>query len=120
MADEEYGKDLLESQRGGGPGEMPGEGQEPAAEEASETKEQEYAEQEELPTFHLPPGTLPKGMKVNPGDVIEVRVVSGPDEEGAIPVTYNTGKDDHSEGEPWEKGFMEEMSARHSQTNEPM
>lgn len=66
---------------------------------------------EEMGAIHIPRDMLPKGMaeKVKVGDILEFKVIANIDEDGDIPVEYNTGKDS---GESWEDGLRKEMSPR--------
>jgi hypothetical protein len=50
-------------------------------------------------TYFLPQGVIPEGMKVNPGDVLEFKVV-GQSDKGEIEVSYHTG-DDKEGGMDW-------------------
>ncbi len=71
--------------------------------------------------IHISSDMLPEGMaaKVNKGDIIEFKASGPMDEEGDIPLVYNTGKGD-GEGDgmdEWENDFKKAMSPRNP---EPM
>jgi hypothetical protein len=60
--------------------------------------------------IHIPKDMLPPGMaeKINKGDILEFRCIGTADEEGDIPVEYNTGEEEKAPA--WEDKFREEMS----------
>lgn len=64
-------------------------------------------------SLYLSPSMLPEGMKANPGDILEFKVIQT-DKDGDIEVTYNTGKygEGKDEMEDWESDFRKEMSPR--------
>lgn len=63
-------------------------------------------------SLYLSPEMLPEGMKVNPGDILEFKVVQA-DKDGDIEVTYNTGKEEGKDDmNEWENDFRKEMSPR--------
>ena len=66
---------------------------------------------EEMGAIHIPKDMLPKGMaeKIKKGDILEFKCIGPADQDGDIPVEYNTGKDS---GESWEDGLRKEMSPR--------
>jgi hypothetical protein len=67
-------------------------------------------------SLFLTPDMLPKGMKVNAGDILEFKVVNPSDPDGHIEVVYNQGEGAEEKGESWEDSFRNEMSARTPQT----
>ncbi len=71
------------------------------------------------PSLYLSPNMLPEGMKANPGDILEFKVV-GTDKDGDTEIVYNTGKDGKEDDgmSEWENDFRQEMSARKPEEGE--
>lgn len=71
-------------------------------------------------TIHIGPDMLPKGMKLNKGDIVEFKVIGDQDADGDWPIEYNYGDSkgaegaggDTEEGETtsWEDDFRKHMS----------
>lgn len=67
-------------------------------------------------TITCGPETFPEGKKLNPGDIVEFKVV-GPASDGGYELAYNYGegetpKGEEQQGETWEQGLRKEMSPR--------
>jgi len=64
--------------------------------------------------LHIGPDMLPKGMKLNKGDIVEFKVTGDQDADGDWPIEYNHGdKGEEEKGESWEEGLMKHMSPRY-------
>jgi len=72
---------------------------------------EEGAEHKSMGSLYLSPSMLPEGMKANPGDILEFKVV-GTDQDGDIEITYNTGKDGKDDTDSWADDLKHDMSAR--------
>lgn len=77
--------------------------------------------------IHIPGDMLPESIrgKCKPGDKLTFEVVGAPDEEGDVPVEFESGAgytESASEeaGEPWENEFRKAMSPRNPDEGSPM
>jgi hypothetical protein len=69
----------------------------------------DYMPNEGTQQVHIPGSMLPKGMKVNKGDILEFKCTGEMDEDGDYPCEYNHGD---GEGDDWASGLRHEMSPR--------
>jgi len=76
--------------------------------EEKESQSESMHEGSDESTMFIEPDMLPKGMDVNPGDVLEFKVV-GKNSDGKVQISYNHDEESKDDGSKWADGLKDEM-----------